>query len=66
VAFVHQLMDQPAGHASWSNVAIPNGLNIVMNELVAAVGLFLRLISYNRLVFSEHYDRLLAKIRATT
>lgn len=60
IHFVHQLLDHPAGAgSSLSNVAIPNGLNLVMNEVITTVSLFLRLITYNKLVFHEHYDRIL-------
>ena len=60
IHFVHQLLDHPAGAgSSLSNVAIPNGLNLVMNEVISTVSLFLRLITYNKLVFHEHYDRIL-------
>jgi len=58
VNFVHQLIDQP------TNVAIPNGLNLVMNETMTTLAFFLRLITYNKMVFNEHYDRILMAIRS--
>lgn len=67
VHFVHQLIDQPStGSASLSNVAIPNGLNIVMNEVITTVSFFLRLITYNKMVFNEHYDRILSQLQSST
>ena len=59
ITFVHQLLDHPSSGSSLSNVAIPNGLNLVMSEVISTVSLFLRLITYNKLVFHEHYDRIL-------
>ena len=66
VAFVHQLLDHPSTGSSLANVAIPNGLNIVMNEVITTVSLFLRLITYNKMVFSEHYDRILSRLQAAS
>ena len=66
VAFVHQLLDHPSTGSSLANVAIPNGLNIVMNEVITTVSLFLRLITYNKMVFSEHYDRILSRLQSAS
>ncbi|UJR13500.1 hypothetical protein I4U23_000514 [Adineta vaga] len=66
VSFVHHLLDHPTSNSSISNVAIPNGLNIVMNEVITTVSFFLRLITYNKMVFHEHYDRLISQIQSST
>lgn len=57
-------MDQSINNSSLSNVAIPNGLNIVMNEVVSTVSFFIRLITYNKMVFNEHYDRLISQLQS--
>jgi hypothetical protein len=62
--FVHHLLDHPTSGSSLSNVAIPNGLNIVMNEVITTVSFFLRLITYNKMVFNEHYDRILSQLQS--
>jgi hypothetical protein len=65
-AFVHHLMDHPQSGSSLSNVAIPNGLNIVMNEVITTVSFLLRLITYNKMVFNEHYDRIISQLQSTS
>jgi len=66
ISFVHRLLDHPTSDSSLSNVAIPNGLNIVMNEVVTTVSFFLRLITYNKMVFNEHYDRIISQIQSSS
>jgi hypothetical protein len=66
VSFVHHLLDHPTSSSSLSNVAIPNGLNIVMNEVVTTVSFFLRLITYNKMVFNEHYDRIISQLQSSS
>ncbi|CAF0875829.1 unnamed protein product [Adineta ricciae] len=66
ISFIHHLLDHHSTSASaLSNVAIPNGLNIVMNEVITTVSFFLRLITYNKMVFNEHYDRLISQIQSS-
>ncbi|CAF0801926.1 unnamed protein product [Adineta steineri] len=64
LSFVHHLLDHPTSGSSLSNVAIPNGLNIVMNEVITTVSFFLRLITYNKMVFNEHYDRIISQLHS--
>ncbi|CAF3447699.1 unnamed protein product [Rotaria socialis] len=66
VGFVHNVLDHSPSGTSLSNVAIPNGLNIVMNEVASTVSFFLRLITYNRMVFNEHYDRIISQLQSTS
>ena len=66
LSFVHHLLEHPTGGSSLANVAIPNGLNIVMNEVITTVSFFLRLITYNKMVFNEHYDRLISQLQSST
>ncbi|CAF1575094.1 unnamed protein product, partial [Rotaria sordida] len=66
VGFIHHLLDNPGSNTSLTNVAIPNGLNIVMNEVISTVSSFLRLITYNRMVFNEHYDRIISQLQSSS
>lgn len=66
VNFVHQWFDQATAGSTTSNVAIPNGLNIVMNEVTSTVSFFLRLITYNKMVFHEHYDRIIGQLETNS
>jgi len=66
IVFVHQLLIHSAHGSALSNVAIPSGLNIVMNEVITTVGLFLRLITYNKMVFNEHYIRIISQIQSSS
>ncbi|CAF1190845.1 unnamed protein product [Rotaria sp. Silwood1] len=66
VDFVHNVMDNPSINRSLSNVAIPNGLNIVMDEVISTVSFFLRLITYNKMVFNEHYDRIISELKSSS
>ncbi|CAF3803194.1 unnamed protein product, partial [Rotaria sordida] len=66
VGFIHNLLDNPGSSTSLTNVAIPNGLNIVMNEVISTVSSFLRLITYNRMVFNEHYDRIISQLQSSS
>lgn len=34
-----------------------------MNEVISTVSFFLRLITYNKMVFNEHYDRILSQFQ---
>lgn len=47
------------GTTSASPIKIPPGLNIVQKELARLTGSFLRLVSHNRSVFKEYYEKIL-------
>lgn len=61
---VKMFVSSVIGTATASPIKVPPGLNIVQKELARLTGSFLRVVSHNRSVFVEYYDRIVNDLLA--